>query len=289
MRDILTSPGIVRIKHNRRARRLRSIIALLIIFISLIGSVAYYSSNSHITINKIVVTSNITINTSDIESLVKKDISGRYLYLFSRANALLYPKEKIYNDLTTVFPRIEALSIYREGWNILHIAITERSGSFLYCGEKIPETKEDIGENCYFINNNGYIFDKAPYFSGNIYFKYYLKINDNNGNPIGDQMLQPENFHNISSFIDGVSKMGFKPIYILADENGDYHLYLDHNLSDTSPEIIFKSNNNLPTVLNNLSAAMTKQEFTNEINSKYDKLLYIDLRFNNKVLYKFNE
>jgi hypothetical protein len=34
---------------------------------------------------------------------------------------------------------------------------------------------------------------------------------------------------------------------------------------------------------------MKKQEFADEIISKYDDLLYIDLRFKNKVFYKFKD
>ena len=40
-------------------------------------------------------------------------------------------------------------------------------------------------------------------------------------------------------------------------------------------------------ILDNLSISMKKKEFAEEINTKYNTLLYIDLRFKNKVLYKF--
>ncbi|HUC89101.1 MAG TPA: hypothetical protein VMR49_03665 [Candidatus Paceibacterota bacterium] len=288
MRDILTSPRTAKIKHNRRVRKLRLIAVLLVLFVGLVGVLAYYSSNPRITINKIMITGNLTINAEDIRSRVLDEISGRYLRLFAKADAFIYPRKRIYNDLIANFPRIETLSVYRDNWNTLHIAITERSGSSLYCGEEIPETEENIGENCYFVNGSGFIFDKAPYFSGNVYFKYYLKLDDGSESPVGRQMLAPERFAEISSFIAGISDLGFKPIYLLADAGGDYHLYLDHSSSDTSPEIIFKSDNDLAAILDNLSTAMDKPEFASEINSKYDKLLYIDLRFDNKVLYKFN-
>ena len=53
------------------------------------------------------------------------------------------------------------------------------------------------------------------------------------------------------------------------------------------PKIIFKEDNDLGVILDNFATAMGEKEFANEINSKYDTLLYIDLRFKNKVLYKF--
>jgi hypothetical protein len=151
----------------------------------------------------------------------------------------------------------------------------------------LPEIKDEIGENCYFINNDGYIFDKAPYFSGDIYFKYYTNIKGDILNPLGLQVLNPERFHGIVRFMDGVSSLGFKPSYWVISSDGIYSLYLKPANDNSKPKIIFKEDNNLIEILDNLSISMNKKEFANEINQKYDVLSYIDLRFKNKVLYKF--
>jgi hypothetical protein len=70
-------------------------------------------------------------------------------------------------------------------------------------------------------------------------------------------------------------------------KDGINSLYMDHGVNDTLPKILFKNDADLENILENLSLAMKKSEFASEINSKYNKLLYIDLRFKNKVLYKF--
>jgi len=287
MKDIPTSPRITRIKRNRRVKRIRLVILFSILFIVIILGLSYFSAYSKITINKIIITGNSIINGQEIESRINDKLSGRYIGLFSRSNFLIYPEKKIYNDLLVNFPRIEGLSIKLEGLNTLHISLTERAGSFLYCGTAIPEKKEDIGENCYFVNNNGYIFDKAPYFSGDVYFKYYTAIKSDVSNPLGSQMFTVERFHDLIRFTDGVIALGFKPIYLTIDTNGNYSLYLKSVNNNTNPKIIFKEDNNLAIILDNFITAMGKKEFANEINSKYDTLSYKDLRFKNKVLYKF--
>jgi len=208
------------------------------------------------------------------------------MWLFSHANFLIYPHDKIYNGLINEFPRIQSLSLKREGSNILKIQIVERVGSYLYCGVSIPESKDDIGENCYFVNNDGYIFDKAPYFSGDIYFKYYKAINGDAKNPLGTQMYEPERFHQLLRFMDGVTSLGFNISYLVVDTNGLYSLYLKSS-GNSNPKILFKEDNDWVIILDNFSTAMSEKEFANEINSKYDTLSYIDLRFKNKVLYKF--
>lgn len=287
MRDIPTSPRVIQIKRKRRLHTIRLSIFFLILFVSIVWALSFFSYDKHIVIDNITITGTHIINQDDVKSEIYKNISGKYIYLFSKSNSLIYPRKEIYNDLRLKFPRIETLSISRQGLKTLRIDISERTGSFLYCGIDIPLTKDQVGENCYFINNDGYIFDKAPYFSGNVYFKYYATLEGNEENPLGQQMISADQFHRIMRFIDKISSIGFKPIYIVLGQDGIDHLYLNHGENSTIPEIIFKDNDDLDLIQDNLSIAMRKNEFANEINSKYNTLLYIDLRFNNKVLYKF--
>lgn len=285
MKDIPLSPRIIEIKRKRRIKRLRGAILGFILLIVVIIGLSYFSNNEKMTISSVETTGNHIVSKESIEEKVFADISGKYLYLFSKANSFIYPRQKIYDDLIFSFPRIEKLSIYTDNLKTLHVDLSERVGSYLYCGATVPVDKDDIGENCYFINDDGFVFDEAPYFSGDIYFKYYVNINSND--PLGKQILPKENFHKIIKFIEGIRGLGFKPIYLVVDSNDVCHLYLDYNLGDTKPEIVFIDRNDLDVLFDNLSLAMKKKEFSGEINSKYNSLLYIDLRFKNKVLYKF--
>ena len=114
-----------------------------------------------------------------------------------------------------------------------------------------------------------------------------MNISGNSSNPQGSQMLSPDLFHELMRFIDGVTALGFKPSYLIVSDGNIYSLYLKSTGLNLNPKIIFKGDNDLSVILDNLSIAMSKSEFANEINSKYDTLSYIDLRFKNKVLYKF--
>ena len=212
---------------------------------------------------------------------------GKYLYIFSKRNSFIYPHDKLQESLLTEFPRIEKLEMSVKNFNTLVLNIKERLGTHLYCGATLPEKKEEIGENCYFINNDGYIFDKAPYFSGDIYFKYYTEINMINGKVLGSQIFEATRFHELARFVDGVSSLGFKPIYLVRSQDKTFSLYLKSVGDKPNPKVIFKEDNDLVTILDNFKTAMGEKEFANEINSKYDTLSYIDLRFKNKVLYKF--
>ena len=287
MKDIPTSPRITQIKRNRKVGQIRLVLLFIILFVCIIGALSYFSSYSKLIISNVVITGNNIIDSKELEKKVDENITGRYVGLFDKTNFLIYPKSKIYNTLIIDFPRIETLSIKRDGLNTIHISITERAGSFLYCGIGLPEKTEDIGENCYFVNNDGLVFDKAPYFSGDIYFKYYTEMKIVDGKILGSNIFEENHFHEIVRFVDGVISLGFKPIYMVKGSDNIYSLYLKSTNDKLNPKIIFKEDNDLVMILDNLKTAMVEKEFANEINSKYDTLSYVDLRFKNKVLYKF--
>src|ERR1035437_933284 len=126
MRDIPTSPRIMKIRRNRRMRILRLFILFLILFASLVWALSYFSNDEHMAINKVVITGTHILDQEEIEREVRQNISGKYIYLFSRDNGFIYPRKQIYDNLILNFPRIESLSVSREGLKTLKIEITER-------------------------------------------------------------------------------------------------------------------------------------------------------------------
>lgn len=286
MKNIPTSQRVIEIKHKRRVRLVRLLVLFFLLLLSIFLSLGYFSHNERFTINKIKVEGASIIDQEEIILLTEELLEGRYFYLYNRANSFIFPEKAIYLKLIEDFPRIEELSVSREGLNILNIKIKERLGSYLYCGEVVPEIESEIGENCYFINNDGFIFDEAPYFSGNVYFRYYTKI-DNQVDSLGQYIFEPNRFHELIRFTDKIMEFDFIPTSLFLNEDGVYSLYLEHKTGDSKPKIIFREDNDLIEILNNLEIAMGKDEFSKELKFKYNMLEYIDLRFKNKVLYKF--
>jgi hypothetical protein len=286
MRDIPKSPRIIEIKRKRRRKMIKLSILLFLIFILLVIGLSYLSREKHIVINNIKVNGAHVLNQEDIIEIAKNEMTGKYLYLFSRNNTFIYPSNDIHKALLINFPRIKELSLGLNGLNELEINIEERKEEFLYCGDSIPEDKEKIGDNCYFLNDDGLIFDEAPYFSGDIYFKYYIPLEENT-EPLGKEMLEKDRFHELSYFFNRIDKLGFKSVYFEMAKDGINYLYLEKRDNKNNPKIIFRNSDNLDILLENLTLAMKKDEFSGEIKQKYNILEYIDLKFKNKILYKF--
>ncbi len=289
MRGALRSPRIKELRRRHRKRNLGVLILFLTSFIVFALGLSLLLRIKGLQLNEVKITGNKIINKEEIEELVNGELDGNYLFLFPKRNSLIYPRVQIYNKLILSFPRIENLFIYTEKLKTLKLEIEERAGHCLYCGAEVPETKEEVGENCYFVDQEGYIFDKAPYFSGDIYFKYYKKLENEDLDPSGLTLLPKEEFKKLNNFVKRIRELKFNPVYLSIDSNNTGHLYLEEGKNHTSPKIIFKCEEDLDKILENFDLAMKKIEFKEDITKKYDSLLYIDTRFKDKVLYKFND
>lgn len=288
-REILTSPRIIEIKRKRRNKRIRLFIFVFIFLISIVTGLSFLSFYKKINIQIINIQGNQVVNKEDILNNIKDQISGKYFYLFSKSNIFIYPKSKVYENLRESFPRIEKLSIDKKYFNTLNIILTEKIGSFLWCGSSIPESEYNVGENCFFVNNKGLIFDKAPYFSGNVYFKFYLPVDLVENSALGKEILPIEEFNLLIGLIDKLESVKLRPIYLIFNpQENIYEIYLSHSEIATSPKFIFNKDSDIKKIGDDFVLAMKNQEFADEIRNNYNKLLYFDLRFNNKVLYKFS-
>jgi len=201
---------------------------------------------------------------------------------------LIYPKVKIKSDLVSKYKRLKDVSISIENVRTLDIAVSEYEGKYLWCGTQIPIPGDNsVDSQCYFMDESGYIFDQAPYFSGNVYFKFYGDAGESGNAPIGTYYLK-DDFTEITTFENNLKELGLNPTAFWPDtNNGEADFSLSGN-SGTSPRIIFKIDADYDKLTENLQAAISTEPLRTELQRKFSSLLYIDLRFNDKVYYKFS-
>lgn len=283
--DVSSHPRLVEERQKRKKVFYRKCVIFFLFFVSIIIGLAYFSGYHTVVINEIEVEGNNITSTDKVKSVVYEKINGRYLYLFKRSNIFIYPKSKIIDSIRKDFPRIKEIEIKAENLTALKISIKERDGSMLWCGEKFIEGSDD---ECFFINSDGYIFDKAPFFSGSIYFKFYSPLKDSEMHPLGNISLGRESILEILSFVGGLEDLSFEPAMIDLSDLESQVIYLKRD-SLKLPQIIFKNDNDKEEVINNLASSMKQEVFVDEVKGKYDSLDYIDLRYKNKVIYKHYE
>lgn len=264
-----------------REARMRAIKRRAIIFGSLFfvifAVLVYVSRLRAFELDTITVTGNRVTEAAVIEEAVRAELAGMYFFVFPRDNFLLYPKDRIKSELREDFPRLLAVDISRKGRHELYIDVEEFQPVSLWCG-MLPATETDSG-NCLFLDTDGYAFSEAPRFSGDIYFKWY-------GDPAGDgltlreRFLLQKEFDRLVRLKDALMSIA-RPVSLFADTEGGYTFYL---LSGT--EIRVRAQNDFDTILGNLTAALGVEPLKTAAANRFVDVLYIDLRYDNKVYYK---
>ena len=274
-RNILHSPRLSELKKKRRNVFLVKVLFFLIGFSLIITGLVYLSRLEKLNITGIEVVGNKIVDGETIEATAESELSGNYLWFFPKTNFLFYPKNKIINNLYDKFKTLKNISLSVKNQKILQIAVFERIALYTWCGITPPE-KSNSDKKCYFLDETGFIFDEAPYFSGEVYFKFYGKVFQN----------YTDIFSQLILFKENLEKMGLKPIalYVADDENAK--IFLSRG-NDSHPEILFKSSDDVEKIAENLETALTTDPLQAELKKKFSSLVYIDLRFGNKVYYKF--
>ncbi len=282
-RNVLNSSKLDELKKKKQKVLKVKIIFLTCISVVIFVGLVILSRWEKLNIKNIVITGNVVVDTKDIEALVSEELAGKYLWLIPKTNFALYPKRSITASLEDKIKRLKDISINTKDPDTLEVAVGEREIKYTWCGDELP--KEELGPEkgvCYFTDKNGYLFDVAPYFSGDVYFRFYGRMDA----PLG-KYFYPENFSKFVFYKDSLEAMDFDVVSMNITDDGEAEVFLASK-SKPAPKVIIKISLDQIKVMENLQSALDT-DFKNKLTTNYDKLRYIDLRFDNKVYYKFDD
>lgn len=230
-----------------------------------------------------------------------ESLQGEYLGMFDRANTLIYPKRSIVARISREFPWVGSVDVSREGAHSIELVVSEKEPAALVCAT-FPDfngtdlSLEDPG-SCYFADGGGFIFKKAPSFSGNVYRRYYmpaLAIDASTTDAIiGTTASTSVGFRELEKFYVSVAEQGITSDAILVKPDGEYELYARNLASDTSAAttivIYFDDSSSLEEQATNLVSFwrhMAEKARTEKRVFKFDS---IDVRYGANVFYRENK
>jgi len=268
-----------RFSSSRLARRRRKTLiqktAFLGVMALLIAAGAVWLSRAEeVTLSKVVVTGTSSATAQALETFIRGELSGKYWHLFPKANALLFPRSSTEAAALSAFPRLSSVELRLKDFDFLQVAVIERSPAALWCG------REEKEPDCYYLDQEGFLFEKAPLFEGNVFIRVY------GGNPetpeaTGDHILTPGQFKELYSFVISLRDLGLAPVAAALGSEGDYTITLQGGA-----KMLMGADQDVAEVRENLEALLSSDEFKN---GKLDRLDYLDLRFGNKVYLKEKE
>lgn len=242
--------------------------------------VVYIPSLPSLQIKNIIVRGNKVLTEDEIKQKVGEELSGKYLRVFPKTNVFLYPQKIVEGDLPAAFPRIASVSANLDTERILTISLTEREPFALWCGRDITEVSAD--DPCAYIDDQGFVFAKAPHFSENAYFEFYGKGILPEGNPIGHDFLPLASYQNILKIKERLESFRASPVKIAVADDGSAEFTEKGGYS-----IRFNIDDSLASLEANMQAVFREKKWGNTASA--GSLEYLDFRFGNKVYYKYKD
>src|SRR3989344_4418511 len=207
----LNSKGFYEKKLKRRRTQ---IILHVILFFTSLFALIYFSRQEQFLITEVKVLGENVIDKDEIVPRVESLLTGYYLRIIPRANTFVYPRHTIEQQLVEEFPRFKSVDLNLDGFQTLAISVEERIPLALYCA---------TATECYFLDEEGYIFAPAPSFSGAVYFIYTTETPIEN--PVGQNLMPIETFKSLPKFMAELSALGIHSTAFTIN-NDEYKLSL---------------------------------------------------------------
>ncbi len=286
--ELLDTPRILELKRKKQKHQRVKRIFFGTLFLIFFSGLVAFSYAPMFRITKIVIEGNVVTEKEDILSQAQSVLSGKYAFIFSKKHAWIAPYSQMQKNMMQSFPIFSNVVIENEDIHTVHITVTERTASYLWCG--ILDTHISLDTPCHFLDDTGYIYTEAPRFSGNAFFRFYGPLLDRDVSyAIGGLVMSREEFVYAKTFLSGLKNLGLKPYSFVRADTDVRRIYLEHPSGDVSlsPYIIFSVEDDVVTLLQNFESAYNAEPLKTEFASNFLRIATIDLRFKNKVYYTY--
>jgi len=260
-----------------RKRRRRVIFALCLALLMGIAAwgIHYTSYLPRFSIHRIEVVGAKDTSPAVVRAFAETQLAGGSLAFFSRGNIFFYPRSALARAIEEHFPRIRSVSISRESLlgQVAVVAVEERQPFAEWCS--------DQGE-CYLLDESGFVFDStATSTDSHIPTKYTFTgaLGGSATSPLGQTFLS-EHFAAVIAFLEQLEQANFSAQKISIDNEEDFSASLVRGYALRAS---FRSNPE--DTVRNLELVLS----SDTLRGKENELEYIDLRFGNRVYYKFRE
>lgn len=273
------------LREKRRKQKHALITSFLILFIVI--DLLWILHDDIFKVQNVQIKGNQTLLTTDILSIVQEDLDQKIMWLIPRDNLLFLNTKRINRVIENSFPRVyETRSLIKNG-DILEVSIEEREPHSLWCRNDQYEIFSD--EECYFADQRGYIYSRAPYFSEGFFQKIYTTIDVLS---IGNEVMGKEEFDDFFAFTDFLKKQyDINLSRVFMGDSSVVYLYFNtfQGVSlEQNPYIVYRQNGtNYTDVKKQLALLIKDQEFLRLFRDRPEDLESFDFKISDQIRYKF--
>lgn len=239
------------------------------IFALIVTTIWYGTRLSFFTIDEVSIEGGYTIDQNKVRAKIEEQLSGNYIKLIPKRFSYFYPEENIYNAVNQV-ERIKDVKVEKVSRKKVSVTYDEYIPDSLWCNK-------DRQDECFFLDQNGYAFGRAPNLSGSSLIRYFALESEFT---LGKKPFKYEYYKNSREFISLVSQLGWFVKSVEISSVGDV-FYVFVGDSEVKANLDMSA---LDTVTN-LQTILNSDEFSH---LKPGNFLYLDLRFGSRVFVNEN-
>ena len=226
-------------------------------------------------LNTITVISSVEQNKAEVEGYIQRAIKNKKL----SQNTLFFSLGDVKKNILEQNPSIADIRIHRSLPHSVELQIIDRTRAGIWCSDAI-ETERYMQEllECFYYANDGVIFQRAPNTSQGFLIRE-IRDKRHKGAQLGDQVLTEQDIQDVDILhaalmlsVEGVS-------YITIVDDYEMHAGFQRGW-----ETYFSRQDPFVRQVENLGVVLDKH-----IKNNRRFLEYIDVRYGNKIFYKYIE
>lgn len=212
-----------------------------------------------------------------LATIAKESMQGNYFGIIPRDSIFFFSAARIRADISTAYPDIVAVSIFRNGFSGISITANNRVPIARWCGAP-PDVAGisslvSVVSDCYFFDANGFVYAATSTTQPLNSFTIYESLSASEEDIIGSTLPHAEKFPAAFDFARQLTTLG-SPISFIIFRNDEVDDYFESGVRVT---YLLGDEQNAFTALISAKA---------QINLSDPTLKYIDVRFPGKIYLK---
>jgi hypothetical protein len=223
---------------------------------------------------------------SVLKQTVRAELAGSYLWLVPKNSVFFFSKANLASRLKQKFPGLQSVTVDSPNLNTLSINIADRESKVLWCSNV-------GGKLCFYLNDEGAVYQPAPNFSDSIIMEFNSSTTIKK---LPTKVIDSQDLERAKLFLNFLKSTladwpSVSSTYKLARINilpfKDFEaIVVSTANSNTSWKLLFNTGLPADQLITNFHSLIKDQTLMKDWTP--DKTLdYLDLRFDNKVFYKF--
>ncbi len=265
------APNRNKLPLRARRRRLRAfaLFAFVVLAAGAAQGLSWLSYLPQFSISTVSVAGTASVPARLVDAYVETKLYDGTYPLFSRTNMFLFPRAEIENDIAAFFPRIRSADIAREGFlaQAITVTVVERRPFARWCSSD---------DACYLMDDTGFIFAPASTSTPELAMTFRGGITATS-TPIGASFV-PQHLNGILELFRRLRDAGFAPTSATVEDDQDFSVAFTEGFT-----LRAAFGSDAAALARNLQLALS----ADPLRGKKDTLDYVDLRFGNRVYYKF--